>query len=163
MPLPDGYTLRFAEATPTDAATIAHQRRQMFVEMGLASEDQFAAMETNFAAWVIPQLAAETYVGWFVVAPNGEIVAGAGVALQEWCPGFLSPVTHTRPYVLNVYTDHDHRHKGLARQLMETIISWSKSIGAPCVILHASDFGRPLYESLGFFATNEMRHDFNAD
>jgi hypothetical protein len=34
---------------------------------------------------------------------------------------------------------------------------WLKEQGFGSVVLHASDEGRPLYESLGFQPTNEMR------
>jgi GNAT superfamily N-acetyltransferase len=129
----------------------------MFSEMGLPSEDDFAAMEGLFVEWVIPKLESGEYIGWLIVAPTGEIAAGAGAQLQEWSPGFIAPHTHIRPYVMNVYTEHDHRHKGLARALMETILAWGRGIGAPVVTLHASEFGRPLYESMGFKVTNEMR------
>lgn len=59
--------------------------------------------------------------------------------------------------VVNVYTDPSHRRQGIARKLMEVIIDWCRSEGFGSVLLHASDEGRPLYESLGFTPTNEMR------
>jgi hypothetical protein len=40
---------------------------------------------------------------------------------------------------------------------MTTMLEWLRQEGYGTVSLHASDFGRPLYESLGFNATNEMR------
>ena len=39
----------------------------------------------------------------------------------------------------------------------ETAMEWCAREGVETVILHASDEGRPLYERLGFEATNEMR------
>jgi hypothetical protein len=37
------------------------------------------------------------------------------------------------------------------------MIAWCREQGYKTVALHASDEGRPLYESLGFQPTNEMR------
>jgi GNAT superfamily N-acetyltransferase len=62
-----------------------------------------------------------------------------------------------RAWVLNVYTEPDFRRRGLARRVMETIAAWCAAQGLSRVFLHASDAGRPLYESLGFEPTNEMK------
>jgi hypothetical protein len=40
---------------------------------------------------------------------------------------------------------------------MRTMIDWCKQEGYAAVYLHASDNGKPLYESLGFEPTTEMR------
>ena len=56
-----------------------------------------------------------------------------------------------------MYTDPEFRRQGIARRLMQTMIDWCRKEGFVRVDLHASDKGRPLYESLGFEPTNEMR------
>ena len=40
---------------------------------------------------------------------------------------------------------------------MNTLLKWAIAQGYDRVHLHASDAGRPLYQSLGFVPTNEMR------
>jgi len=62
-----------------------------------------------------------------------------------------------RGNILNVYTGPPHRHRGLARHLMGVILDWCRANRVEIVILHSSDEGRPLYESLGFERTREMR------
>jgi GNAT superfamily N-acetyltransferase len=52
--------------------------------------------------------------------------------------------------VYNVYTEPAHRGRGLARRIMETIHSWCRAQGLKTVALNASEFGRPLYESMGY-------------
>ena len=59
-------------------------------------------------------------------------------------------------YITNMFTDREHRRKNLARQLMQVIIDWCQENKIGRVSLHASDEGRPLYESMKFKATNEM-------
>ena len=66
------------------------------------------------------------------------------------------------PSLLNVYTEPEFRQRGIARRIMGTILAWLKEQGFPSASLHASDEGRPLYEDLGFEATNEMRLRFGA-
>ncbi|MBI1878726.1 MAG: GNAT family N-acetyltransferase [Chloroflexi bacterium] len=53
-------------------------------------------------------------------------------------------------FVYNVYTEPPHRRQGLARRLMETIHQWCRERGLKFVGLNASEFGRPLYEALGY-------------
>ena len=62
--------------------------------------------------------------------------------------------------ILNVYTEPEFRKQGIARQIMSTILTWTREHGLRSVNLHASAEGRPLYEKLGFEATNEMRLRF---
>jgi GNAT superfamily N-acetyltransferase len=61
------------------------------------------------------------------------------------------------PLAVNVYTEVQWRGRGVARALMRTVMKWAEAQGTDRVVLHASDAGRPLYESLGFRGTNEMR------
>ena len=37
------------------------------------------------------------------------------------------------------------------------MLAWARAERLDRLVLHASDAGRPLYERLGFAATNEMR------
>ena len=76
--------------------------------------------------------------------------------LVEYHPSPIDPRPR-RPWVVNVYVEQAWRRRGLARQLMDVMVQWSRAAGYSNLFLHASDDGRPLYESLGFGATNEMR------
>jgi len=149
MNLPSGYTLR--AATAADAARIAAQREAMFTDMGTEYRETVA----QFAPWVERHLQAGTYVGWFVER-GAQVVAGAGLLLHDWSPHFLDPQP-LRAYLQNVYTLPEHRGLGLARALTQQAIAETRSRGIRTLSLHASQHRRPLYEKLGFVATNEMR------
>jgi len=88
--------------------------------------------------------------------PLVRIVAGAGVTIVAWSGSPDEPEPR-RGWIQNVYTEPDFRRLGLARRLMETVVEWCRAEGFASVSLHASVFGRPLYESMGFEQTNEMR------
>ncbi len=96
------------------------------------------------------------YLPWFAVGVNESIAAGLGLWLMNWPPHMIGPGA-LRGNILNVYTEPHARRLGLARRLMETALAWCRSKGIRAVILHSSEDGRRLYESLGFKATNEMR------
>ena len=70
-------------------------------------------------------------------------------------PGSPDDTTGRRALVRRA--EPEFRRQGLARRLMVTAIAWCRDQGLRSVSLHASDFGRPLYEDLGFRQTNEMR------
>ncbi|HWB39853.1 MAG TPA: GNAT family N-acetyltransferase, partial [Gemmatimonadales bacterium] len=61
--------------------------------------------------------------------------------------------------VLNVYVERPWRRRGVARRLMEAILSWAPGAGIVRLVLHPSSEARALYDSLGFVPTGELRHD----
>jgi GNAT superfamily N-acetyltransferase len=125
----------------------------MFFDMGY--RDGLDTMVEAFVPWVIEKMRAGEYLGWFAVAEDGAIAAGAGLWLMDWPPHMIGP--GSRGNILNVYTEPGYRRQGLARRLTETAIDWCRAYGIGTVILHASEEGRELYRSLGFERTNEMR------
>ena len=78
------------------------------------------------------------------------------MVLLAYPPHPLDPRSR-RPFVVNMYTEPEHRRRGLAQRLMEAMIAWSRREGYASLFLHASDAARPLYEARGFEPTNEMR------
>lgn len=144
-------------ATPADAEVIYQQRLAMFEDIwGELDPDGVAAMKSTFVPWVRRGLADGSYRGWLACTDDGRVVAGGGLIVHEWMAGPTTPDPR-RAYIANVYTEPDHRRNGIARRIMEAIVDWCRAEGFRSVSLHASPFGRPLYESLGFEPTNEMR------
>lgn len=80
----------------------------------------------------------------------------ASLEIVPWVPGRMDP-TATRAWIHSVYVEPSHRRRGIGRHLTQTIIAWCREQGFKWVYLHASDQGRPLYESLGFLPSSEMR------
>jgi GNAT superfamily N-acetyltransferase len=124
--------------------------------MGYRDEAQLDAMQGVSAPFFEAGLRDGTYRGFFATDETGRIVAGGGVVLLAYQPHPLDPRPR-RAFVVNLYTEPEHRRRGLARRLMEAMIEWCRGEGYATLSLHASDEGRALYESLGFVPTNEMR------
>jgi GNAT superfamily N-acetyltransferase len=148
------YTIR--RETPSDLETIMHHRRNMFLDMGRKDDEDFAAAMVTSRAFFSERLASGRYHAWFVESAPGQVIAGAGVIVFDYHSSPLDP-TPKRPLVVNVYTDPFYRRQGIARKLMELIVDWCRAEGFGSILLHASDEGRSLYESMGFKPTNEMR------
>ncbi|MGB1287942.1 MAG: GNAT family N-acetyltransferase [Aggregatilineales bacterium] len=151
------YTQRFA--TLDDAEKITQHRYLMFVDIGKAQEEQLQVMNTAFETWVRDELAAGQYIGVFMIHDT-EIVAGAGLWLEPRAPG-PSDASTVGAKIVNVYVNPEHRRKGLARCMMQVLLDEARTRHLKSVVLHASDEGRGLYESMGFAVTNEMRLELN--
>lgn len=154
------YSIR--EAAVDDAAIIAGHRVAMFRDMGQVPTAQLAsALLSASTTALVPLLRDGSYVGWLARDEADRVLAGAGVHVKPqlprpWQDGSIV-VTTPVPLIVNVYTEPDWRRMGIARALMHTLLQWAARRGFDRVLLHASDDGRPLYQSLGFTATNEMR------
>ena len=144
------------ETAPGESAIILHHRRSMFRDMGEGTVEELDQMVEVAGPWLARALADGSYHHWLALDASGGIAGGGGVLLCPWPANPKDPCTQ-RAVILNVYTEPEFRKRGIARQVMLTILAWAKGRGLRTVNLHASDEGRPLYEKLGFEATNEMR------
>jgi GNAT superfamily N-acetyltransferase len=139
----------------SDAELITAHRRAMFEEMGKSTGSALDEMSRNFAPWVMRMMESDRYAGW-VILDEDRPVASAGFFALEWPPHPLDPRAAYRGYLLNFWVDRDYRRRGLAQLLVKESLAEAKRRGLHVVALHASDAGRPVYESMGFRATNEM-------
>jgi len=128
----------------------------MFEEMGHRDPAALDAMLATSEPMLRRGLGDGTYRGWLVEAPSGEVVAGGGLISLEYHSHPADPEPR-RSWVVNMFTEPDHRRRGLARLVMETILAWCHECGMRTVYVHASADGRALYEALGFEPTSEMR------
>ncbi len=141
-------------AAEADAALIAGQRRAMFEDAVLPLPTTLEAMQARFEPWVRERLANGSYRGW-IAERGGEAVGGAGLWVMEFPPHFLD-VEAARGYLLNFYVAPAFRGAGLARRLLALCVEEGQRLGLRVLTLHASKFGRPLYEQYGFRNNNEM-------
>ena len=141
-------------STVADAEVLAEQRLRMFSDAGLADETAMAGMVERFIPWVRVKLEDRSYVGW-LIEENGRAIAGAGLWVMEFPPHFLDPEPR-RAYLLNFYVAPEMRGRGFARQLLALAIDEARARGIKVVTLHASKFGKPIYERNGFVMSNEM-------
>ena len=140
-----------------DIATIIHHRKGMFADMGSGTEASRERMGVLFGEWAAPKMESGEFWTWLACDEEADrIVSGVGVWKIDWPPG---PTENdvARAYIYNVYTEEDYRRRGLARILMQHTIEDCTQRGIGVIGLHASIFGRSLYEELGFVPTNEMR------
>jgi GNAT superfamily N-acetyltransferase len=146
------------EATSADIEILVRHRRMMWWDMGRRDPHALEVMEKAAAEYFAEAIPSGSYRGFLVTTADGKVVGGGGVVISPW-PGILGQAQPKRAMILNMYVERDYRRQGIARTLMNRMIAWCRENGFLSVGLHASDEGRPLYQSLGFKPTNEMRLD----
>jgi len=150
-----GIDTKPREATLADLPAIIRHRRGMFREMGFVEEAALDAMEATSSPFIGAALEDGSYRGWLIEA-EGRVVSGGGLVVVGYPSAPQDPSTR-RVWLLNMYTEPEHRGRGFARAIVEAMVGWCREQGFGWVSLHASDAGRHLYEALGFKPTNEMR------
>lgn len=89
-----------------------------------------------------------------VAVDDGRCVACASMSYIEIMPTFSHP-SGKRAHLMNVYTEKDYRRRGIARQLVNMLIEDARAHDVTEISLDAKESGRPLYESIGFKASEE--------
>ncbi len=141
-------------ATPDDAPLITTQRHQMFADNELATEAAYNTMDLTFEPWVRKRLADGRYVGLFLEEGH-NLLAACGIFFADSPPHFLDP-NPIRAYLLNFYSAPQARGRRLATQLLQHAVDECRKANVHVITLHASKFGRPIYEKFGFTQNNEM-------
>lgn len=143
-------------ATSADIPVLLRQRRMMWWDMGRRDEAALHMMEEAAREYFGTAVAEGSYRGFLATDDKGKVLGGGGIVISPW-PGSLGQQQPRRAMILNVYVEREYRRQGIAQALMKKMIDWCREQAFAFVGLHASDEGRPLYEKLGFKASNEMR------
>jgi GNAT superfamily N-acetyltransferase len=143
-------------ANLNDLHHLVHHRRAMFENMGHRDPAMLDRVDRASHEYFSEALRLGTYKAWLAETPEPRVVAGGGIVIANW-PGYPGESLAKRAWILNMYTEPESRRRSLAKQLLQTMLDWCRNEGFRSISLHASPAGRPLYESLGFQPTNEMR------
>jgi GNAT superfamily N-acetyltransferase len=135
-------------ATPQDAAEIVRLARLMYESMGVDGSEPIWQGEGE--RHVRERLGRDVAV---LVADHpdvpGQLVASAAGTIAERLPGPRNPCGKAG-YIQWVATEPAFRRRGLARAMIEALLTWYEAEGVSNVELHATPDGEPLYRSLGF-------------
>lgn len=147
----------------TDIPYLAHHRAAMFRDMRTLAPHQEEPIERATASFMREALPRGEYLAWVAEDKSTPptVIGGAGAQLRPIMPrprpGADDLEFGPEAIVLNVYVEPAWRRRGVADLLMRALLNALLERGIRRIVLHASSEGRPLYERLGFVATNEMR------
>ena len=144
-------TVRIRQATLSDLPLLLRYRRAMAEEMDGTDEAAVNRMIAALEPYLRSSIPEGRWHSW-IAEPGGC----ASVEIVRWVPGRQDP-TPRRAWIHSLYVEPAFRRHGIGRQLTARITAWCREQGFEWVYLHASEQGRPLYESLGFRPSSEMR------
>lgn len=154
--MPDS-AITIRPATLTEDKLIAQHFYQMWLDNQVPAEEIRSDWQTitlEFLATAREQLG---YQG-FVASLSGQIVGSVGCQLFSGLyPFLISQDQRHYGYIWGVYVEAAYRRRGIGRQLTEVAVDWLRSQHCTHALLHASPWGKPVYEQLGFTPSNEMR------
>lgn len=151
--VPADITVR--PATGADIPLVVDFRWRMFRELGWDDESRLEQITPAATEHLRDGFATGGCSG-FIAEVEGAAV-GSVVVVWQCVPPSPRNVIGLTAYILGMYVRPEYRRRGIARTLMTACIESAEERGAPAVMLHASEFGQPLYEGLGFKTTTEMR------
>ncbi|MGD1906913.1 MAG: GNAT family N-acetyltransferase [Leptolyngbyaceae cyanobacterium] len=151
--------IHYRPATPEDWDTIAQHFHDLWRDNGVPEtgiRPDWQALTLDFIQTATATLDYQA----FVAEVQGEIVGSVGgQRFAGLYPNALMPEQRCYGYLWNVYVVATYRRQGMGRALTQRAVAYLKSLGCTRIILHASPFGQPLYEQMGFQPSNEMRLD----
>ena len=150
----DEITIR--RASVADVPNLVRLRRTMFEAMGCDDPARLDGADAAAAAYFAEAIPAGKFHGWLAVTSTGVAVSSGGVVIDQHPPGPSNPSGQIG-YIMNIVTVPRYRRRGIARRIMQAMLKWLAEQGIQRVTLHATEIGQPLYEELGFVASNEMR------
>lgn len=148
--MPAGYSLRLA--TVADARTIAEYRRLMFTAMGDVVPGRDDSLVDAMERHVQQELPIGRLVDW-IVEHAGRPVAGGIVVLQAIVPSPGALDGAPAASIQNIWTEPEHRRRGLAGLIVEAMIEWCRERSIRRLFLNATEDGRGVYASFGFRAS----------
>ena len=147
-------TLTFRTARIDELPKIASFWIAMFEEVGIQREADFVPdWRERFVEYFQRRIALDE-ARYFVAVEGERIVGTAGAMLADGYPVAI----HGRRfgYVFSVRVEPEFRGRGLATALTKRTIAYLQEKRCARIRLHASQFGLPIYERLGFVPTSEM-------
>jgi GNAT superfamily N-acetyltransferase len=150
--------LRVRRATLKDLDVLVHQRRAMWIDLGVKDKPRLDRADKIYRRWTATRMRNHTLIAWVVENRGGRIAGGGCLWMHPIQPNPRREFA-MQPYLLSMYTEPDFRRRGVASIIVGKAIEWSRKHGYGRLMLHASEIGRKVYKKFGFTRTWEMRLD----
>ena len=152
----------YDEATKEDIDELIRLRiAYMIDDFGSVFDEERRGMESQLPDYFARKLGTELIA--FVARDDGRIVSVAYLHIIEM-PANSILLNGLYGEVLSVYTEPDHRGKGICTKLMQNLVEYGKKAGLGRIDLSATDEGYPIYAKIGFkdkeHRYRDMRYKF---
>ena len=151
--------INIREESPQEDCVIAKHFHQLWLDNEVPA-DSIQSNLLEITIQFIEHARLKLHYKAFVAEVNGTVIGSVSCQLFAGLyPHVLAQQYRKYGYIWGVYVEPPHRGQGLAKKLTVMAIDYLKSLSCTRVILHASPLGKPVYSSLGFSHSNEMRLD----
>lgn len=137
--------MEFRLASIDDLQLLIDLRKKLLVEEGQVITSN---IDEQLQSFFEKQFASGQYVQWLVVEEQNIVATGA-LQLIAFPPSYANP-TGIRGYIANMYTHPAYRGQGIAKQLLNNILSEAQMRKVHHLFLISSEMGKPLYKKIGF-------------
>ncbi len=139
-----------------DIGLLVDHRLSMWQDLHPEWSKEVLASKRRTRIWIRKQMSKGKLVGFIVKASGGRVAGSGCVWIREEQPRPTNPRLEV-PYLMSMYTVKEFRRRGVAKLIVKSALKWCREHKYERVVLHASRMGRPLYESVGFEPSTEMR------
>lgn len=144
--------LKIRRAEIVDIETLAKLRLDLFRELDeISDQEDISLLYDMTHKYFTEMLPKEEFVAW-VAETESKVVGTSGLVFFRR-PPYQGNLAGIEAYVLNIYTLPEWRGKGIATALVNEILAFVKTTETRRVWLHASSFGKHIYEQAGFIPT----------
>lgn len=144
--------LKIRRATKKDASIMAEYRFRMFRDM--EPQKDFSKIREQFIKkskeYYLRHISSKSQ--YDCVVQMGERIVACGTILFWERPPHIEHIDNSMGYILNVYVEREYRGKGISKKIMEQLHQEGRKRGLRKTGLHASQFGYPIYTSMGYRA-----------
>jgi GNAT superfamily N-acetyltransferase len=151
--------IKLSYVGPDDIDLLVAHRLNMWRDIHPEFGTEVDESEGPTRKWIKRKLAEGKLIGLIARSPDGKVAGSGCIWLREEQPRPTNPRQEV-PYLMSMYTEPTFRRKGVAKAIVKRALGWCREHNYDRVVLHASTQGKPLYESLGFESTTEMRLKF---
>lgn len=148
--------INYRRATIDDVKLIVDARIHLLSEdSGPMRDEERMQLYENNKSHIEINIANNTFIAY--LAFDGDSFVGTSSAcLYSVLPGRKLP-NGKHAYIQNVYVIPSYRGNGIAKKLIELVISEVKQNGYKDISLHATEMGKLLFEKCGFTSENKVQ------
>lgn len=148
--------ITYRRASIDDAKRIVGARLLLLTEdSGYIRDEERIQLYENNMSHIQMNIANNTFISY--LAFDGDTFVGTcSACLYSVLPGRKLP-NGKHAYIQNVYVIPSYRRNGIAKKLIELIISEVKKNGYHGISLHATEMGKLLFEKCGFTSDNKVQ------
>ena len=138
--------MNYRIATISDCEALTDLRMRMRKELDVGFEPELIYAET--LDFFKRNLKCGTHIA-FVCEHDGQLFATVGITLFEMMPTTKHP-NGKAARLMNMYVEPFYRNKGIAKELLNCVMTYAKEHQIGKVMLNPSQMGKPLYVNYGF-------------